>query len=287
MSCPVGTQSAATHIKQKEAGIMISSVSNSGVISAFFYVLIGGITAVFAWLKGRNIKPRKPLHEAERNPKSVNLPKLGGSIHSFTDPKRTATVATWSDLRDENAENYLFEHAGEKTWPMVLDVHTKEKLRNVFKKGLNEGNGVWKIRDNLLKAFPELSPDQAKMIANAELAIAENYGSCKGYLDCEINSVFVIEVEGCSVCSAVNGMIISTKLAICHLLQHAGCRRRFLPMLPGEQTDEGLDDKAFLAAVGQPEYEKAEDGRSIFKIQRRNYTATGIVTDIAPYVFPN
>ena len=158
-----------------------------------------------------------------------------------------------------------------------MDPHTSEKLRNVFKKGLIEGNGVWRIRDNLLKAFPELDPNQAAMIANTDLALAENYGSCLGYLDGGINAVLVIDFGGCSICGAVCGMIISTKLAMLYPLHHAGCRRKFLPMLPSEYSHEELDDKAFLAAVGQPEYESAEDGRSIFKVQIHHCMAKGII----------
>ena len=265
---------------------MISGISNGGILSLFFHVLIEGIIATFACIKERNEKPQKQLPSAECNQKLLHLLKYGGSKQLITVPRKNAAVAAWFKLRDKDAENYLFEHVGERTWSKVLDAHTKEKLRKVFKKGLNEANGVRGIRDNLLKVFPELNPDQAKMIASTKMASAENYGLCKTYLDCGINSVLVIEVEGCSVCIAVRGMIISTKLAICHLLQHAGCRRKFLPMFPGEYSEDELDDEAFLAAVGQPEYEKAEDGRSIFKIERHNYTIIEITADTLPKASP-
>lgn len=140
---------------------MISGISNGGILSLFFHVLIEGIIATFACIKERNEKPQKQLPSAECNQKLLHLLKYGGSKQLITVPRKNAAVAAWFKLRDKDAENYLFEHVGERTWSKVLDAHTKGKLRKVFKKGLNEANGVRGIRDNLLKASPQLTyPDR-------------------------------------------------------------------------------------------------------------------------------
>jgi hypothetical protein len=216
-------------------------------------------------------KARENRVKADRTLQALQLKDDFGKFHPVAKPEplspATNTEVSLSanfDLRDDNTESFLLLHVGERTWPGILDDPVRERLRAIFAQALKEKTGALGMTLGVRDSFPHLSPGQAEDIAKTELALALNCGSCKGYLEGDVEAVLVMDGCGCDKCAAVDGMTISTKLALRHPLQHVGCVRSFQPV-PGDIEKGELQNREFVQAVKSPKTKAAPDGRKIFR----------------------
>lgn len=88
-------------------------------------------------------------------------------------------VETTFSLRDEDAERYM------QDFSMLLAkskfVQIRERVRTILVDGLEKGENVYTIAENLQKEFSQMKRFEAKRIARTEVARAMNYGREIGY----------------------------------------------------------------------------------------------------------
>jgi hypothetical protein len=237
--------------------------------SSVFVIILLAI-AIAALLCLLRQKARGNRVNADKTLQALQLKDEFSDFHPVAKPEPVSpatntevSISANFDLRDDNTESFLLLHAGECTWPGILDDQVRQRLRVIFAQALREKTGARGMIFGLRGSFPHLSPGQAEDIANTELALALNFGSCKGYLEGGIEAVLVMDGSECDKCSAVDGMTISTKLALRHPLQHVGCVRSFSP-LPDIEKDE-LQNREFVQIVKSPKTKATPDGRKIFR----------------------
>lgn len=129
---------------------------------------------------------------------------------------------------------------GEKiAWLKDSTELSRQKTVDLIVQGLEEGKSMDELAIDLRQTFTRNKNYEYRRIARTETARIQNIGATNRYGKLNITHVDVLDDHGpnsCKACEEAHGQRWTVEYARTHELEHPGCVRSFVPVIPDNWT---------------------------------------------------